>query len=146
MPRPHLRAYIINHADATLLRLAREANIEAGIVDEQNRIGPPFLERAHHFPKHSPKKGEAPRHLHEANDGHFARGVQKFHSLRRAFIAGNAEGRNLVTPLARELLRRTNGARGDAVARGFASDEENVTAFHFADRPTRDLPPADSNH
>src|SRR5665213_4509732 len=61
MPRPYLRTHIINHTNAAPLRLAREANVKAGVINKQDRIGPSFFQNADPLAKHSSKKREPSR-------------------------------------------------------------------------------------
>src|SRR4051812_20775074 len=73
MPRPYLGTHIIDDANAALLCLLCESDIEAGIVDKQQNIGFALVHQRSHLAKHITKKPEPPRNFNKANNRHFAR-------------------------------------------------------------------------
>src|ERR1019366_1337542 len=66
LPRPKLRADVVNDRHAALVQFARQAQVEIGKVDEHRGVRPPPFDLAHHVAKAAIDERNVLDHLHDA--------------------------------------------------------------------------------
>src|SRR5271165_4122797 len=72
LPRPELRAHVVNDRHAALVQLTGKAQIEVREVDEHSRVGPALLGLAHHLAKAAIDGWNVLDDLNDADFGDFA--------------------------------------------------------------------------
>ena len=73
VPRPDLRADDVHRADPLRLRVRRELQVQARIVDRADDVGPPRVDRARHRPLDADEEEKFLQHRPEAHHGKIRR-------------------------------------------------------------------------
>ena len=71
-PRPHLGRDVVDDRDPPALQLAREAQVEVGIVDQNGEVGPLGVGTSEQVAEDRPDPRQVSQHLQEADDGEVA--------------------------------------------------------------------------
>ena len=95
MPRPHLRADIIDHPHTAFFELGGKAEIEPGIIDQQGDLGLATVNLAQHVVKHAPEKSIPLEHLNEPEHRHVAHVLKQLNALGGETVAADAPHRKL---------------------------------------------------
>src|SRR5664280_395570 len=137
LPRPELRADIVNDGHAELVQLARQAQVEFGEVDEHRGVWPSPFGLAHHFAEAAIDERNVLDDLHDADFGDLSRIHQKVATGRAHLVSANAEelqiGRRSLT---RELAARSFHELGAIELAGGLSrgDEDTHTGIMTGQR------------
>src|SRR5271157_852466 len=99
LPRPELRAHVVNDRHAALVQLAGEPQIEIWEVDEHRRIGPAPLRLAHHLAKAAIDGWNVLDDLYNADFGDLASVRQQLAAGRAHLLSADAEEVHLSTRL-----------------------------------------------
>ena len=101
-PRPQLRADVVDHRDAALVQLARQAKIEVGEVDQHGGVGAAAFGLGHHVAKAPVDARDVLDHLDHADhrdlvsvDHEFASGLRACARRPRRRTPGPAADREL---------------------------------------------------
>ena len=105
-PGPHLRTHVLNRAQALVLQLLREPQIEVRRVDADEDVRPPRAgTRAQRSPRRRSSRGRCVQHFDEPHDRELVRGAQA--SQPAATIFGPAMPNELRHPAPARAARRS---------------------------------------
>ncbi len=118
-PRPHLRRDVVDDAQAELFRAAGDAQIEAGIVDEQHRIRLLRFDALHQLTEDPPEHRQVAEDVEQADESDLAGVMEQRHPFAREQISADAEHfeRGL------ELLQLANDFGSVEIAGSLAGDD-----------------------
>src|SRR5664280_2627267 len=137
LPRPELRADIVNDGHAELVELARQAQVEFGEVDEHRGVWPSPFGLAHHFAEAAIDERNVPDDLDNADFGNLSRIHQKVATGGAHLVSANAEElqlerRSLVRELAAQSFHQLRAIKfAGGLSRG---DEDTHTGIMTGQR------------
>ena len=113
MPRPHLRRDEIDDFEPDLSGAPRHPEVESGIVDQQNRVGPFLFDRGDEVAEDPPEHAEVQQHVEEPHEAEVSGVVEQIHALFSQKIAADAED----VKIGSELPELVDDAGGVQIAR-----------------------------
>lgn len=122
VPSPDLRGDVVVDGNGEGVGGLGEAEVEAGVVDEEEGVGPAGAEDAGEFAEEAQEEGQAGEDVPEAEDGHVAAIMEEVDAFAAHGVAADAEEGDVGAKGAEVA----DEAGGVLVAGGFAGDNHDA--------------------